>query len=216
MDVVQLNAPVYAQAIVVTEWDQLYSREAGVMNAGQAAVQFAVLGQSQLGSAAAAVKTGGNAGNGVLTPDAAAPVQANAQVGVYRVVFTGANAFNVFDPKGDELGQGAPGQAFNDQIKFAIAAGATPFVAGDEFDITVGAGAGGYSPITAGALDGTQNAAGVALYASDSDGNVTVIARGPIVLRRDMLAWPAGFTANQIAAAIAQLTALGIVSRVTG
>jgi len=216
MDVVQINAPVRSESIIVTEWDQLYSREAGVMNAGQAAVQHAVVGQTNIGAAVAAVKAGGNTGNGTLTLDPTTPVLANAQQGVYRVVFTAPAAYNVFDPHGEEVGQGANAAAFSDQLKFLTAAGGTAWVAGDEFDITVAPGAGGYSPISATATDGTQNAVGVALYPSDSDLNVTVLRRGPVVVRQDMLVWPTGFTANQIAAGIAQLTAAGIVSRVTG
>jgi hypothetical protein len=122
MDVVEIIAPVYPDAIVVLELDQIYTRDSGVMNAGQAATQFAVLG-------------------------------------------------------------------FN---------------------------ASGVSPLTPGATDGTQNAAAVAVAPSDSSGNVVYWARGPVVLRQDMLVWPVGITAPQQADALAQLTALGLVSRVTG
>lgn len=225
MDVVQVNAPVYAQAAIVTEWDPLYSREAGVMAAAASALQFQVLGAVQGGAVSSAVKaSGANTGNGTCVVDATTPGLANVQIGVYQIRCTvaAANAatFRVTDPKGDVLGDvsfsGSGASAtFADQIKFAITDGATDFVVGDGFDITVLPGV-VYKPLNFSGADGSQNAAAVALYASDSDGNVTVVARGPIVLRADMLQWPNGATVNQIATATAQLAALGIIARTTG
>jgi hypothetical protein len=86
-------------------------------------------------SAAGAAKAG-NTGNGTLALGSPATL-ANVIAGVYRVVFSSATAFQVYDPKGDEIGVGANGAAFATQIKFTTTAGATAFVAGDEFDVTV-------------------------------------------------------------------------------
>jgi hypothetical protein len=58
------------------------------------------------------------------------------QVGIYRVVFTSATAFDVYDPTNANIGSGVVGTAFNlAQIGFLITAGATAFVAGDSFSI---------------------------------------------------------------------------------
>ena len=79
---------------------------------------------------------------------------------------------------------------------------------------------GKYVNLAPAANDGSQNAAGVAYDTATAavgvDDVVTVLARGPMILRQDMLVFPNGTTAPQIAAAIAQLTALGIVTRIPG
>lgn len=94
-------------------------------------------------------------GNGVLTPDVTTPLLAGVQEGAYRVVCIepGSNAgtFAVYDPQGVQLGTVvAGGAAFANQVKFAIADGATDFVAGDTFTLWVKAG-------TASAVTGTGN-----------------------------------------------------------
>jgi hypothetical protein len=65
------------------------------------------------------------------------------------------------------------------------------------------------------ASDGSQNAAGVLLLdvdASAADKGGVIIARHAICSDKG-LAWPAGITAPQKAAAVAQLKALGILVR---
>ncbi len=225
MDVVQINAPVNPTAAIVTEWDPLYSREAAAMAPGASSLQLQVLGAVPIGAVSSAVKAAGaNTGNGTLVMDASNPSLANYQPGLYQVrcIAAAANAatFRVTDPKGDVLGDinyngAGASAAFADQIKFAVTDGSTDFVVGDGYDITVLPGV-AYKPLNLAATDGSQNAAGVGLYASDSDGNVTVLARGPIVLRADMLQWPVGATAAQIATGVAQLAALGVIVRATG
>lgn len=85
-------------------------------------------------------------GNGVLTPDASTPILAGVKEGTYRIVCIepGANVgqFEVYDPLGNPLGlHTVAGAAFANEIKFAIADGATDFVAGDMFLYHVKAGA---------------------------------------------------------------------------
>jgi hypothetical protein len=78
----------------------------------------------------------GNTGNATMA--LATPAQlANAQPGVYQVVFSSATAFTVYDPKGDDLGVGVNGAAFADQIGFTTTAGGTPMVAGDTLLVTL-------------------------------------------------------------------------------
>lgn len=86
---------------------------------------------------ASAVKAGGNTGTGIVS---AGPTvtPATAINGVYTVTFTGATTFNVFDPNGRALQPGNTAQAYSDGgIGFTITAGATAFVAGDGFTVTV-------------------------------------------------------------------------------
>jgi hypothetical protein len=90
---------------------------------------------AQLGtkSASSAPKAGGNTGNGTM----GAVTVTSAAVGAYTVTFTSATAFNVTGPAGS-VGSGTTGTLFNTGgLSFTITAGATPFVAGDGFTITV-------------------------------------------------------------------------------
>lgn len=105
--------------------------------------------------------------NGVLTLDATTPKLANAQAGAYKVkcitAATNGGTFEVFDPKGNSLGIVAVGATFANQIKFAIADGATDFVAGDLFTITIAAGSGQLAAYDSTALDGTEEPYGILL-----------------------------------------------------
>jgi len=147
-----------------------------------------VLGRLTLaGTAASAVKAGGNTGTGVLTLDPAAPVLAGAVSGVYQVRFieavANAGQFEVRDPGGHMIGVGSVGVAFATQIAFSIADGATDFAVGDGFDITVDAGSGKFAPspdaYTAG-LEGAEVACAIALYGADAttdDVEIAIIER---------------------------------------
>lgn len=98
-------------------------------------------------AATSAAKAGGNTGNGTLTLDVTTPVLANAEVGVYTVrcieAVTNGGKFEVKNPTGRSLGMaiivaGAGGTyTFSDQIKFVVQDGATDFIVGDGFDVTV-------------------------------------------------------------------------------
>jgi hypothetical protein len=130
---------------------------------GSNLLRGAVLGKISVGAAASAAKAGGNTGNGTLTMDATTPVKAGAKVGVYAVRFTVAatnnGSFVVRDPDGFVIGtvvMAAGAGAFDDDLKFAIADGATDFAVGDGFDITVAAGSGKYVLSLAAAVDGSQ------------------------------------------------------------
>lgn len=130
-----------------------------VLLAGQNLTRGTLLGK--IGVAAGASETHvGNTGNGVMTLDATTPVKPGAKAGVYRVTAIAAAAnggtFRVEDPDGFVLGDVAVGATFDDDIKFAIADGATDFVVGDTFLVTVAAGSGKYVKSLAAAADGSQ------------------------------------------------------------
>jgi hypothetical protein len=89
---------------------------------------------------AAIAAAAGNTGNGtaaMYTTKTAAGVVA----GVYKAVFleaaTDGGRFAVEDPSGVNIGHGVVGTLFDGVIKFTIADGATDFLAGDVFNITV-------------------------------------------------------------------------------
>lgn len=96
--------------------------------------------QNASGFAASYAAKAGNTGNATLAFGSPVTLP-NAQAGVYRVVFSSATAYTVYDPKGDELGTGSNGTAFADQVKFTTTAGGTAMVSGDELDITLAAAA---------------------------------------------------------------------------
>lgn len=82
----------------------------------------------------------GNTGNGDLTlanPKTAAGVK----VGVYTVTViepaSNGGVFTVTDPEGVQLPSGAVGVAYDNQIRFTLADGATDFASGDQFNVTV-------------------------------------------------------------------------------
>ena len=97
---------------------------------------------------AVAAAFAGNTGNGTM---GAVTVSAGAKAGVYNliVIEPGANAgvFQVIDPDGVFVGRGTVAVAFSaGGLAFTLADGATDFVAGDGFTITVTLTAGG--PLT--------------------------------------------------------------------
>ena len=167
------------------------------------------------------VADGSNTGNGVLTLDGSAPVAVGAQDGVYRAVCiavaTNGGEFEVVDPSGIELGRAAVGATFNNQIKFVVHDGTNDFAAGDAFSITVGIAdtAYEYVALNLAATDGTQNAAGIAVYpiTTSSSGNLAGLVRGPADVRGSDLTWPGGITAPQQAEGLRQLERLGIITR---
>lgn len=163
----------------------------------------AVLGKISGGAASAAAKSGGNTGTGTLTMDASTPVLAGAKPGVYQVRFNAAatnnGTFRVTDPDGFVIGDvvmAAGAGAFANDIKFAIADGATDFIVGDGFDVTVAAGSGKYKLAAAAATDGSAVPAVILAEDTDASGGdkVTVAYFGAVV-DENALTYGAGHTA---------------------
>ncbi|HDR9227810.1 TPA: head decoration protein [Burkholderia vietnamiensis] len=167
-------------------------------------------GNPNIASAAGA----SNTGNGTIGSLSVAGYA--AKVGVYTVEFDDATHFVVSDPTGAEVGHGTTGVAFKaGGLSFTITAGGTAFVPGDSFAITVAAGSGKYKPFDPANVDGSQVPAGILFATKD----VTTVDKPCAVVVRlcevnaSELVWPAGMSAAAIAAAQAQLKALGIVPR---
>lgn len=208
----------HAGGFLVSEARGHRSRDAATIGGTTKVYPGTVLGLQAGGVVAAwpgnAEQQNSNTGNGTIAM-AATPVVAGAQHGMYSAVALTATTFAVSDPYGNAVGTATAGSAFSNQIAFTITAGATAFVAGDEFSIDVEAIAGAFVPLNPSASDGSQTAAGIAFGFTDATLNDvpgTVVTRECEVNGFELI-WPSGATAAQIAAATAQLTALGIITR---
>ncbi len=122
-------------------------------------------------SAGSGAAVAGNTGNGTIT--ASPTTGANAKVGVYRITCiepaTDLGKFQVEDPDGIVIGVATVGTQFTtgSHLTFTIADGATDFVSGDSFTITVAAANSGTFSVTA--PDGSHlNAATVGVAYSNS------------------------------------------------
>lgn len=174
-----------------------------------------VLGLTGIGSSATYTANSGNTGNftcGTVT------VKQGALEGTYTGEFIAATVFNLYDPSGKLVGEGATGTAFGaGELGFTITAGGTAAVAGDGFTIALAANAnvGLYAPLNLVASDGTQNAAGILfneIDCSQANRKCTVIDRVAEVNGSELI-YPASATTAQVAAINAQLVALGVVVR---
>lgn len=142
-------------------------------------------------------------GNGVLTLDATSPKRLGAKAGAYKVTCIAAAAnggtFRVEDPDGYVLGDVAVGATFDDDIKFAIADGATDFVVGDVFTITVAAGSNKLKLAAAAAEDGSAVPMAILLEdvdATGADKNIQVAVEG--YFNEESLIFGAGHTADTV------------------
>lgn len=166
------------------------------------------------GGVAVAAPIGTNAGNGAF---GAIAVAAGAKTGTYSVEFDDATHFVVSDPNGAEIGHGNTGAAFNaGGLSFTITAGATPFAPADSFAIAV-TGSYKYGPYDPTATDGHQFASAILWSgyrdATSADKRAVANVRGPMKVQAAELIWgPNVTTLQQQAVALAQLTALGILS----
>lgn len=175
-----------------------------------------VLGKLTSGTATSAAKAG-NTGNGAM---GAVTVSAGAKPGAYTLTLiepaANAGAYIVEDPEGVNIGSGTVAVAFAaGGLAFTLADGATDFVAGDQFTITVVPDASKYAPLDLTATNGRAFAAAIAYQTVD----VTTADKYDTVVTRDIevngleLIWPAGITAPQIKSATAQLAQAGILIR---
>lgn len=206
---------------VVKFYESDYSTEVATIASGEGVLEIGtVLGRVTTGAATSVAKSGGNTGNGTLTLDVSTPVLAGAKSGVYtvRCIAAAANSgtFRVEDPDGNVIGDVAVAATFSDDIKFVIADGASDFIVGDGFDITVAAGSSKWKAANADALDGSQVARAILaekIDATSADKSAVIIARRATVSRLG-LRWHANTnTTNERNAAIAQLADAGIITR---
>lgn len=195
---------------LIAEAEMLRSRDEIVVMASQTLLASQVLGKAaSVATVAAAVAGGSNTGNGTVTL-AGTPFTGAVMAGTYRVVFSAATRYSVFNPAGELVGTGATGAAFSNHLAFTIAAGATPFAAGDIFTIGVTAVSYRYGAYDPAATDGRAVPAGVLIYPITTAAGETAKAAAWVraaVFNENCLQWLTGLNTTQKAAAIAMMNA---------
>lgn len=145
-----------------------HSKKRTLLTGEGALVRGTLLGQVSVGAAVAAAYAG-NTGNGVF---GAVTTGANSKPGIYNVLIVepGANVgtFLVEDPDGNIVGRGVVGVAFNGPISFTLADGATDFISGDGFTVTVAAGSGKFRKCVAANIDGSERPLEILVDDADS------------------------------------------------
>lgn len=183
---------------------------AGVVKAGT------VLGKITTGTSASAAAFSGNTGNGTM---GTITVSSGAINGAYKLVIieaaTDAGAFQVEDPNGKIIGTGNVAAAFSKSgLAFTLADGATDFVAGDGFTITVASGSGKYTPYDDALTNGAQTAVAIAgeeVDATSADKSMTAIVRMAEV-KKDVLQWHTDVDTTAKTQAYSDLLAVNIVA----
>ncbi len=200
---------------IVTEANGSLSRESITVLSGQSLQAGHVLGRVTVGAATGAAVSG-NTGNGTITAVSAGD---NAKAGVYQITCiepgTNLGTFAVENPDGVTIGRAIVGAAFTGEIDFTINDGATDFVAGDRFTVTVAEGSGKYKEYNPANTDGSQTAVALLLDtvdATDGDKAGVIVARHAEVNAAELV-WFSGAGANQKEAAFAQLKTHDIIAR---
>jgi len=207
-------------SVLVAEVHYLLSRASKTLLAGSGSDRKVVVGEvlgSRLFDEAniAVAAGGGNTGNGTVGSIAlAAAAKAGDYVLTCIEAAANAGAFQVVDPDGFALAQATVAVGYaTDQIGFTIADGATDFAVGDTFTITVPAGDGKLVALDLTATNGSQRAYAVAaaeaIAPTGVDASILTIKR-LAALALDGLVWPSGITAEQKAAALAELEAFDL------
>lgn len=201
---------------IVSEAEGSRSRDPITILSGRSLAAAVVLG-AVLAGAATPAAAAGNTGNGTI---GAVTTGVGVKAGVYQLTCvepaTDGGVFSVEDPDGVALGVAEVGTEFTGGgLTFTIADGATDFVAGDAFTITVAEGSGKYVQLDLTATDGSEVAKGIlydAVDASSADAPGVAHLRDCEVNAAELV-WPDGITTNQKTAALAQLAELGIIAR---
>lgn len=199
----------HAGEFILSEANGNRSREEVTILTGQDLVAGTVLGKITNGAGSSAADAG-NTGDGAM---GAITVGANAKAGDYRLIIiepgTNVGDFIVEDPDGINVGTGDVATAFTGGgISFTLADGATDFVSGDAFTITVAAGSGKYVAYDDAGTDGREVAAGV-LFA-DVDATAADVDGTAVVRDAEV---DADLLTGSDAAGVADLAAIGIIVR---
>lgn len=197
--------------------DVAYSREQITVLSGQVLKAGHVVGRVTLGAATPAAFAGNAANTGTL---GSVSVGLGAKPGVYTLVCiepaSNAGKFTVEDPDGILIGVATVAVAFSaGGLGFTIADGATDFVAGEGFTITIAAGSGKLKEYHPANTDGSAVPAGLlydAVDASGGDAKGVIVARHAVVNAAELV-WFSGATTDQKTTGIAQLALAGIIAR---
>lgn len=185
----------YVGDVVLSERPSYYSRDKGTIVAGAGDLKVGTILGKRAKTVAAVAAVGGNTGVGVAAM-AEPPLGAKAEVGVYKLTCIAAAAnggtFQVVSPSGYRLPDLKVAAAYaGDHINLTIADGATDFVLGDAFTVTV-SGDDKYAPAAYGAVDGTGTGAVVLLEDVDATGgddvaDALLLARDAIVSQTSLI-----------------------------
>lgn len=172
----------YLGDIIATEKPNYASRKLVTILAGAGTLKAGlILGSILLGDLSQAYA---GTGNGTLTALAAKDKTVPGDY-ILECVEAASNGgrFKVVAPDGTRLDDAIVGSAYaNDHLAFQINDGATDFVVGDTFTVTVAKGSLKFKGGTSGAVDGTQHGAAILLDDVDASGvddvpNVRVLYR---------------------------------------
>ena len=202
---------------LVWEEERGKSREKVTILSGENIALAEVLGKITLSCPATGTAGGGNTGARTCDSVTAGP---KAKIGTYTLTCiaeaTGAGTFAVADPDGFALASATVGTAYvNDHINFTLTDAGEDSNLGDIYTIEITAGSGKYVEVDPTAVDGSQNAAGVAIAnynALTADTAGVAIVRDAIITSSNLV-WPSGATEPQKTAWLAQLADTGIIVR---
>ena len=200
---------------IVSEANGSLSRESITLASGQAYKAGHILGRSATATATAAAAAG-NTGNGAISGVTAS---AASKSGIYLAVCiepaANGGTFEIEDPDGIIVDRATVGVAYAGQVGFTIADGATDFVAGDRFAITVHTTLQKYKEWNPTHTDGSQTAYAL-LYApvdaTNGDEPGVGIVRNAEFNAAEII-WFTGATDDQKAAGLAQLKSQGLIAR---
>lgn len=213
---ISASAPTTLGDLVKIDLEPFYSTETATITGGSYAIGT-VMAKITAGTVPTTGAAGTNTGGGTCTTVTGG---VDVQPGVYTATCfqtaTNGGLFQVQSPADKLLGIAVVGTAFtHPEINLTLNDVGTDFAAGDKFTVTVPAGSGKYTALDVDAIDGTYHAAAVLadnVDASSADTSAPLKVRG-VVLDADFLVWPAGISAGQKAAALANLAAQGVLVR---
>jgi hypothetical protein len=205
----------YTGEFLYSEANGYLSRDTVTALSGQTWAAGDVIGQITVGAGVAAA-VAGNTGNGAFS---AVVLSQGAIAGVYHLTcikaVANAGVFDVEDPHGVTVGEAGVGVAYAaNGLSFTISDGATDFVVGDQFTITVAAGSGKWVQCLTTAADGSQIAAAISYDNVDATaGDTPAVAIVREAEYNDAEVNFVGMNAGQILTAKAQLAQRNIIAR---
>lgn len=206
---------------IMSEGNFHISRENGRVALNQTILVNGLVGRVGVPGSIDVTQSFTGTGNGVLTP-ANPPVSSKVQDGEYTLtcIAAAANAgtFKVERPDGTEIGNATVAVAFNKEIKFTIADGATDFAVGDTFKFIVAADNEDFDVVAynPAGTDGSEVAYGYSIYGMVTDGTKkqkTALLVRDCELNAKCIAWPDGITAAQKNNAIQALAVNHVILR---
>ncbi len=208
----------YPFEVILSEGESI-AREKVTLISGQNLAAGTVLGQITKGTIAVGAVTFAGTGNGTCTKASTAYSTA-AVAGNYVAVCvektTDSGLFSVKRPDGTIDGYAVIGTAYDGQVKFTLADGATDFAQGDAFTlpVTVAAGSGKYTLHDNAATDGSEAAAAVLLTATNATADTTVLVLARLAeVVGSLLVWKSAISAGNKTAGIAALATKFIIVR---